>query len=168
MTFNYSKKATPYVTSKLTADQRFNKIDQLLRVYGITKSQWTKDWDRDLIELRFIIEEEGGKGIGIKMIAPLFIAGHRQWNEKTGKSQVIQAKNWAQSLALFENYLKNKLAAIAFGLSDVREEFLPNILVKDEDGQERTIIEVIEPALEASGYKYPQLAPPKQEREKYD
>ena len=96
-------------------------------------------------------------------MAPLFIAGHRVWNEKLGRSEIKQAKNWAQSLALFEHYLKTKLESIAFGLRDVREEFLADILVKDSEGRERTIVEVIEPALESAGVKFPQLSAPRGE-----
>ena len=163
MTFKYSKKAMPYSGTEVSAEQRFIKIDKMLRDYGITKSQWTKDWDSDRIELKFIIEQEGGSAIGIKLVAPLFIAGHRVWNEKLGKSEIKQAKNWAQSLALFEHYLKTKLESIAFGLRDVREEFLADILVKDAEGRERTVVEVIGPALESAGVKFPQLTAPRGE-----
>jgi hypothetical protein len=55
-------------------------------------------------------------------VAPLFIAGHRVWNEKLGKSEIKQGKNWAQSLALFEHYLKTKLESIAYGLRDAEKE----------------------------------------------
>ncbi len=55
-------------------------------------------------------------------MAPLFIAGHRVWNEKLGKSEIKQGKNWAQSLALFEHYLKTKLESIAYGLRDAEKE----------------------------------------------
>ena len=165
MTFWYSKKAMPYTGTEVSAEQRFIKIDKMLRDYGITKSQWTKDWDTDHIELKFIIEQEDGKVIGIKLVAPLFVAGHRVWNEKLGKSEIKQAKNWAQSLALFEHYLKTKLESIAFGLRDVREEFLADILVKDAEGREKTIAEVIEPALKSAGVTFPRLAAPKEGEE---
>ena len=165
MTFRYSRKAMPYSGTEVSAEQRFIKIDKMLKDYGITKSQWTKDWDSDRIELKFIIEQENGSAIGIKLVAPLFVAGHRVWNEKLGKSEIRQAKNWAQSLALFEHYLKTKLESIAFGLRDIKEEFLADILVKDAEGRERTIVEIIEPALESAGVKLPQLASPKEGRQ---
>ena len=160
MTFKYSKKNFPYTGTQISAEKRFIKIDKILKDYGITKSQWTKDWDSNRIELKFIIEQEGGSAIGIKLVAPLFISGHREWNESLGKSEIKQAKNWAQSLALFEHYLKAKLESIAFGLRDVREEFLSDILVQDSEGRERTIGEVIEPALESAGVIFPQLTAP--------
>lgn len=163
MTFKYSRKMLPYAETEVSAEQRFIKIDKMLRDYGITKSQWTKDWDSDRIELKFIIEQENGSALGIKLVAPLFIAGHRVWNEKLGRSEIKQGKNWAQSLALFEHYLKTKLESIAFGLRDVREEFLADILVKDSERRERTILEMIEPALESVGVKFPQLIAPREE-----
>ena len=163
MTFKYSRKTLPYTGTEVSAEQRFIKIDKMLRDYGITKSQWTKDWDSDRIELKFIIEQDGSSAIAIKLVAPLFIAGHRVWNEKSGKSEIKQAKNWAQSLSLFEHYLKTKLESIAFGLRDVKEEFLADILVKDSEGRERTIVEVIEPALESAGVRFPQLSLPRGE-----
>jgi hypothetical protein len=160
MTFKYSRKMLPYTGTEVPAEQRFAKIDRMLRDYGITKSQWTKDWDSDRIELRLIIEQEDGSAIGIKLVAPLFIAGHRVWNEKLGKSEIKQAKNWAQSLALFEHYLKTKLESIALGLRDVKEEFLADILVKGSEGREKTIVKVIERALESAGVTFPRPAPP--------
>ena len=164
MTFKYNKKTFPYSGTEISAEKRFIKIDKMLRDYGITKSQWTKDWDSDRIELKFIIEQEGGSAIGIKLVAPLFIAGHRVWNEKLGKSEIKKGKNWAQSLALFEHYLKTKLESIAFGLRDVREEFLADVLVRDSEGRERTIAEVIQPALESAGVQFPQLTAPREEQ----
>ena len=165
MTFKYSRKTLPYTGTEVSAEQRFIKIDKMLRDYGITKSQWTKDWDSDRIELKFIIEQDESSAIGIKLVAPLFISGHRVWNEKSGKSEIKQGKNWAQSLALFEHYLKTKLESIAFGLRDVREEFLADILVKDLEGRERTIVEVIEPALQSAGVKFPRIAAPTEEEQ---
>ena len=162
MTFKYSRKAMPYSGTEVSAEQRFIKIDKMLKDYGITKSQWTKDWDSDRIELKFIIEQENGSAIGIKLVAPLFMATHRNWDPKLGRSTKKQSPNWAQSLALFEHYLKTKLESIAFGLRDVREEFLSDILVQDSEGRERTIGEVIEPALESAGVKFPQLSAPKE------
>jgi hypothetical protein len=167
MTFKYSRDKLPYSHTKLSADAHILKIDQMLREYGITKSQWTKNWDANDITLKFILEPEGGNPIGIKLIAPLLVVKHanRIYNPRTGRSDKIgvSAPNWAISLAMFEHYLKTKLEAIAFGLKDMREEFLADILVKDSEGKERTIAEVIEPALESAGVKFPQLTAPREE-----
>ena len=162
MTFKYSKKTLPYAKTDLSIEHRFAKIDKMLRDYGITKSQWTKDWDAGRVELKFIIEQDDGSALGIKLVAPLFMATHLNWDPKLGRSVKGLSPNWAQSLALFEHYLKAKLESIAFGLRDVREEFLSDILVQDSEGRERTIGEVIEPALESAGVIFPQLSAPKE------
>jgi hypothetical protein len=160
MTFQFNKKRLPYSGTKLTADQRMARINKMLRDYGITNYQWTTQWDRDIVELKFVIEEENKPFVGIKMVAPLFRVKHsnRSYNPKMGKYEYssVSEPNWAISLGLFENYLKTKLEAIAFGLRDVREEFMPDILVNDH-GVMKTVKDVILPALESQGIQYESL-----------
>ncbi len=167
MTFKYSRDKLPYSHTKLSADAHILRIDQMLREYGITKSQWTKNWDANEITLKIILEPEEGNPIGIKLVAPLLVVKHtnRIYNPRTGRSDRtdVNAPNWAISLAMFEHYLKTKLEAIAFGLKDMREEFLGDIIVQDASGRESTIIEVVEPALESLGIKFPQLSAPREE-----
>ena len=46
-------------------------------------------------------------------------------------------------MRLMYHYLKGKLEAVAWGLKDVEEEFLNDVLVHDQQGREATVGELI-------------------------
>ena len=157
-------KTLPYRGAKIDPDQRIVLINKMLRDYGIDQYQWTTLWNRNRVELRFTLEDERGTPFSVRLVAAPFLSNHRSWNAKTGKTEIVQAPNWKQSLALFHEYLKAKLAALAFGLRDIREEFLADTIVRDAEGVERTIAEVLPLALAAAGVQAPSLTGPQPER----
>jgi hypothetical protein len=132
-------KTAPYADTEVNADKTIIEIEQLLRKYGITKVQWTKDWDVNQVRLRFAIEEKPGQFVPIQIEPAMFLKKHLQYNTKTGKNSYVEAPNWAQSMRLLLYYLKAKLEAIAYGLKEVRTEFMADIIVKDGHGGETTL-----------------------------
>lgn len=132
-------KTAPYASTEVDAEKTQAEINKLLRSYGITKYQWTTDWSENRVRLRFAIEEQPGKFVPIEIEPAMFLKKHLQYNRLTGKNSYIEAPNWAQSMRLLKSYLKAKLEAIAYGLKEVRTEFMADIIIKDGHGGETTM-----------------------------
>lgn len=162
------KVKAPYQGTKVDPEQSMLEINKLLRKYGINNYTWTTLWDRGIVELRFAIEEEvvtpGPEQYGrptevrkklpavlIKIRPPSMTEKHKTWDPKKGRNVTIETPNWAISMRLLLHYLKSKLESVTWGLSEVKEEFLAQTIIHDAQGQERTISEIVLPALEESG-----------------
>lgn len=143
-------KKSPYANTKVDPERSMSEINRMLQMYGITAYQWTTLWDQERVELRFSIELQGGRKIGIKVVPPAFARSHKSWNAKLGRNEVIVAANWAASFRCLHFWLKAKLEAVAFGLREVEEEFLSDIVVRLPTGEETTVGEALKPSL-ASG-----------------
>jgi hypothetical protein len=150
-------KRAPYATTTKDPDTTIADINRMLRSYGISNIQWTTAWERQMVELRFAIEKEPGKFIGIRVRPPAFAAVRRTWDEKTGKYKRLEAPNWAQSLRMLLWWLKAKVEAVAFGLREVEEEFLSDVIVRLPSGEETTVGEVVRPAMTDGTLDLPKL-----------
>ena len=118
------------------------QIDKLLRDYGCEAAQWTEDYNRNFVELRFVVEVDMGgdkRKLGVKLSPPLFMEKRKTWNSRTGKHDTVQAPNFSQAYRLMYWYLKAKLAAVAYGIRPFEEEFLSEIVVHTERGEERLV-----------------------------
>jgi hypothetical protein len=142
-------KKAPYSDTSVDPDRTIAEINKMLRAYGISNYQWTTMWERHVVQLRFAIETAPGKGVMIRVSPPTFLAKRRTWDAKAGRHVVVEAPNWAQSLRLLLYWLKAKVESVAYGLREVEEEFLADILVKTPDGREATVAELVRPALES-------------------
>ncbi len=142
-------KRAPYGTTKKDPDTTIGDINRMLRSFGIENIQWTTLWEKNHVEMRFAVPLEGGKNIGIKVVPPAFTAKHRTWNPKAGRHETVEAPNWPQCLRLLYWWLKVKVEAIAYGLREVEEEFLSDLVVHLPSGEETTVGEAIRPALAA-------------------
>lgn len=157
-------KKPPYSGTKKDAEMTVLDINKMLRDYGITAYQWMTMWDRGQVELKLVLEEENGKRTPIRLIAPAFLARRRTWNAKAGKYEKVEAPDWPQSMRLFFWYLKAKLEAVAYGLREVREEFLYDVVTHDAQGRETTIGAIVGPAIESGKLDLPELGEgPKEE-----
>jgi hypothetical protein len=143
-------KKAPYADTTSDPEKTIGDINRMLQKYGIKEYQWTTLWDKARVELRFGIEVEGGRKVGIKVVPPAFARTRRTWNAKLGRNEKIVAPNWAQSLRCLHYWLKAKVEAVAYGLREVEEEFLSDIIVLLPTGEETTVGEAIRPGL-ASG-----------------
>ena len=132
----------PYSDTKADPTTSEVQISKLLEEYGVSGTQWTKDFSKKTVSLRFVVEAEiKGKrmNIAIELIPPLFEARRRTYDQISGRYEKIYAPNWAQSFRLLYWYLKTKLEAIAYGLTTVEKEFLSDIVHKLPDGSTQTL-----------------------------
>jgi hypothetical protein len=136
-------KKAPYADTTVEAEKSIMEINKLLRLYGVTNYQWTTQWDDGIVTLKFALEVEVGKYIPIRMSPPAFLAKRKTWNAKTGKNDILELPNWAQSIRLLYWVLKTKLEAVAYGFREVREEFMGDILVKIPGGGETTMAQAM-------------------------
>jgi len=150
-------KKPPYATTTKDPDTTIADINRMLRSYGVNDIQWTTLWDQKIVSLKFMIEKEPGKNVGIKIFPPLFAAKRKTYNEKRGHYEVIEVPSWSQSLRLLYWWLKVKIEAIAYGLREIEEEFLHDVVVRLPSGEETTIGAAILPGLKEGRLDFPQL-----------
>lgn len=135
-------KKAPFSGCKIDANKTQGQIDKLLQDFGCDAIQWTKEFDINKIELRFIAEADIGGGrrkIGVKLTPPLFMEKRRTWDKTKGKNIVSEEPNFAQSMRVMFWYLKAKLTAVAYGIRPFEEEFLSEIIVPTEHGERRLV-----------------------------
>jgi len=142
-------KKPPYAGTKKDPDASILDINRMLRSYGVNDIQWTTMWDQGQVVLKMAIQREAGKTVVVKVTPPMFIAKRKTWNAKLGKYEIVDAANWSQSMRLMYWWLKLKIESISFGLREVEEEFLHDIVVKLPDGREGTVGEIVRPAIES-------------------
>jgi hypothetical protein len=167
-------KKPPFAGSKVDAHKTKGQIDKMLREYGCDALQWTEEFDRNLIELRFLVEVEmqgQRRKLGVKLTPPLFLEKRRTWDAIKGKHVVEEAPNFSQSMRVLYWYLKSKLAAVAYGVKPFEEEFLAEIVVPTEQG-ERRLVDILKdksPQMLGLPEKHPQpeLIPYSQELKEY-
>jgi hypothetical protein len=158
----------PYSDTTSDPDKTIGDINKLLRKYGINDYQWTTLWEQGIIELKLMIEVPGSDGklkkIGIKVSPPIFMAKRRSWDPKKGRNVAQELPNYAQALRLLYHWLKIKIEAVAFGLKEVEEEFMSDLLVRTPDGRESTVGKLFKPQISSSGHAtLPQLGSGKDE-----
>lgn len=137
------RKKAPYQDTEVPAEKTKFQIEKLLRDFGAQGAQWTTVWEQDKVQLKFAMPTENGRSVMIRIDPPLFMAQRKNWNKLAGKYAIAEEANWAQSMRLLYHYLKGKLEAIQWGLKDVEEEFLNDILVKGPSGEEATVGELV-------------------------
>ena len=125
----------PYATTKIDARKTQADIDTLLDKYGVTDVQWTREGDQITLNFLTEVEIEGVvRRIGFQFNPPLFTTTRKTWNKEKGRYDTLQLPNLAQSMRLLHDYLKNKLAAVAWGLRPFEEEFLAEVIVQTPKG----------------------------------
>lgn len=139
----------PYHGTEVPPERTKGEIERLLREFGADGVSWSEIWSQNKAQLQFILEVESDRRILVRLEPPPFLGKHKSYDPQTGKTNEILAPNWAQSYRLLKAYLKAKLESIAFGLRDVEEEFLADLVVRDKFGRERTVREVYQEQLES-------------------
>jgi hypothetical protein len=160
----YPKGLESYMNTDVPAGKSQDQIDNLLQRFGATGTNWTKMFEKGRVELTFGVQTREGKNVAIKLIAPILVNKHRNWNPETGKSELSESQNWAQSLRVLYYYVKAKLEAVTVGLRDFEEEFLADTLVQDATGRTVRVAEVMLPAIAEGGGRL-RLAAPKERDE---
>ncbi len=143
------KSDPPYSSTEVAPEKSKAEIEGLLRRYGIDGVSWTEIWSENRAQLQFILQDERKRPILVRLQPPPFATKRRTWNSERGHYEMIDAPNWAQSYRLLKAYLKSKLESVAYGLRDIEEEFLSDIVIRDQDGRETTVKEMIDRQIEA-------------------
>jgi hypothetical protein len=141
----------PYSNTPVTASRSQEQIDRLLEKFGATGTNWTRLFDKGRVELTFGVHGKDGRNILVKIVAPILTNKHRNWDPETGKSEKVDAPNWAQSMRLLYYYVKAKLEAVNVGLREFEEEFLADTLVQDSTGRTVRVAEIALPAIAEGG-----------------
>jgi len=152
------RKNIPYSSTTVDPYKTKGQIDKLLNEFGVTKTAWQIDLDKNIIELNFEAEGRIGdetRNFFFKIRPSLFEATHRTYDPKTGRTQKIMAPNLAASMRWLHAYVKAKLESVAYGMVTVEREFLAQVVVTDQRGNPTTIGEALEPVLESGRLSLP-------------
>ena len=140
-------KKPPYSSTTVDPERTQAQINKLLRDYGISKYQWTNDFDHNKVLLSMMVEAEiqgVKKEIQITIEPPTFAAKRSTWNPRLGKNEVVYAPNWAQSYRLLFYWLKAKIEAVAYGLTTIEKEFLSQVMMTLPTGEQKTVGAILE------------------------
>lgn len=140
-------KRLPYKTSTIGQGKTYGDIIGLLETHGIHDYQWTRYQGTDQLAFPIKIERHDvNQGFVVKLTVPRLMYNKRQTGGKYAKKTMtyLEKASWR----IFWWYLKSKLEAIEFGISDEVREFMYNIHYALPDGTEinlgRTLIENVE------------------------
>ena len=139
---------SPYKHTPVPASRSREQIEFLLQKHGAIGANWTTLFEKGRTELTFGVRGADSRQTLVRVIVPAFVNEHRSWDPESGKSRVVKAENWAQSMRLLYYYLKSKLEAVRVGLREFEEEFLADTLVKNERGETVRVVDLMKPMLE--------------------
>lgn len=152
----------PYSDTKIDPFDTQAELSKLLKAYGAEAIQWTSEFTKQDVSLRFSIEVEI-KGVkrklGIEVKPPQMVAKRRTYNQITGHYETVFAPNWAQSMRLLFYYMKSKLEAISYGLIEAEREFFAQVITSLPGGFQGTVFDILKdqalglPAPEQTGGK---------------
>jgi hypothetical protein len=117
----------PYRTTKVNPFQTRAEIDGLLARWGIKKTAWDFDPDKDVCALHFQFQEK----IGNMDVFPIMkMEPPRIW-DKGGRRGKHEKVNWSVSLRVLYWYLKTHLEFIYLSQSDKTIALLPYMETQD-------------------------------------
>lgn len=151
MTIHPPKGKHPYSGTPVGVEQSKMQISKLLRDYGVEGVQWTDDFQSGRVALRFLVRDENGQATAFDIRPAPFMEPHKTYNARLGRTETKLEPSWPRALRALYVYLKAKLEAVAFGLTEVRQEFLAQMVIRDAQGREITAGELVLPAIEQGG-----------------
>ena len=154
----------PYAGTAVSVDQSKAHVSKLLREYGAEGVAWTDNFQTGQVQLRFVVRREDGRATAFQITPAAFKEKHSTWDSTKGRTVTVEAPNWPRAMRLLHAWLKSKLESIAFGLTEVEEEFLAQMVIRDATGRETTAGELVLPALE-TGRGQLALESPRKERD---
>lgn len=137
-----SGKKTPYYGTKVDVEKSKTQIRDLLVKYGVSQQRWTEDLENNQVMFEFFIKGDDRTYL-VRLMPKPFVEEHKLWNSKKGKSETTEVPNWARAYRMLYAYVKAKVEAIAYGMHTIEEEFMPDIIVKNSQGQEITLADAI-------------------------
>jgi hypothetical protein len=163
VTIKPPKGKKPYAGTSVPIERSKGQITELLREYGAEGVAWTDNFQTGAVQLRFAVRRDDGRTTGYQITPAAFKEKHSSWDATRGRTVTVEAPNWPRAMRLLHAWLKTKLESIAFGLTEVEEEFMAQMLVQDQYGHETTVGELVLPAVEAGGGRLQLEAPKKHE-----
>ena len=137
-----SGKKTPYYGTKVDVEKSKTQIRDLLVKYGVSQQRWTEDLENNQVMFEFFIKGDDRTYL-VRLMPKPFVEEHKLWNSKKGKSETTEVPNWARAYRMLYAYVKAKVEAVKFGMHTIEEEFMPDIIVKNSQGQEITLADAI-------------------------
>ncbi|HEV2231660.1 MAG TPA: hypothetical protein VGV64_07765 [Thermoplasmata archaeon] len=141
-------------------DRSKEQISKLLREYGAEGISWSENFQSGELQLRFVVSRGEGSPPTMYRITPAaFKEKHSTYDPVKGRHVTVEAPNWPRAMRLLHAWLKTKLESIAYGLTEVEEEFLAQRVIRDSAGNEATVGELVLPAIEEGGGRLSLEAP---------
>lgn len=119
-----------------------SEIDKILREWGAEGVQWTDDWSRDLVQLRFIWASNGEKYLA-RFDVQLPRHAEVQARNPPGRAQTLIEQGQRSAHRVLALWLKAAFNAVAAGIVDAETIFLP--FLQGQDGA--TVAQVALPRL---------------------
>jgi hypothetical protein len=132
MSKKFGKTKIWYANTKIDPEDTKADITKRLKIHGITSDhiQWTGDI------LKFIMAYEVNgvqKALCFEIRPPHIVANKRTWNTEKARYEKIDVPLTAQAMRLMFWYIDSKLKAIEWGLVDIKEELMQNIIIPGTD-----------------------------------
>ena len=132
MSKKIGKVKVPYANTNIDPEDTKADITKRLKAHGITSDhiQWTGE------VLKFIMPYMVNgiqKGLGFEIHPPHIVANKRTWNTEKAHYEKIDVPLTAQAMRLMLWYIDVKLKAIEWGLVDIKEELMYNIVIPGTD-----------------------------------
>jgi len=130
----------PYKSTQISKGRTYGDIIGLLETHGIKDYQWTRLMGTDQLAFPLNAERRGmEKRFLVKLTVPKLMYPKKSGRYGPTTMTYLENVSWR----IFWWYLKSKLEAIEFGISDEVREFMYNIHYKLPGGQEVSLGQVI-------------------------
>jgi len=132
----------PYKNTVITRAKTYGDIIGLLEGHGIKDYRWTRYQGHDVLEFPLVVKRgDVERGFMVRLTVPKLYYTKKMGRAKNAPKKQVYLEN--VSWRIFWWYLKSKLEAIQFGISDEVKEFLYNITYALPSGQQVTLGEAV-------------------------
>ena len=137
-------KNLPYKTTIVTKGKSLGHVIGMLEDHGVVNYRWTKVDRVDLLEFPLKIEKNGVEyPFKVSMTVPRLMYPMKPKGSRSRSSPKTMTYLENISWRIFHWYLKSKLDAISYGISDVLEEFMYHVNHELPDGSSISLGEMI-------------------------
>jgi hypothetical protein len=140
----------PYKNTAIPPERTKAEIEKLLRVHGITDTQWTSYQGETTLRFVWHLTVKGVEKEVLFQFKPPTIEVKKNIYSRTDQRSIRAITQLqAASYRLLFWYLKNKLDAVKYGLESMEKEFLSHAVVSLPNGQQTTVGDSIEAVYES-------------------
>jgi hypothetical protein len=132
----------PYKGTSVTKGKTYGEIIGMMEDHGIKDYQWTKYQGTDQLAfpIKFVYRDMERSFI-VKLTVPRLVYPLPLRKGRGAPTKITYLEN--ESWRIFWWFLKSKLEAIEYGISNEFREFMPNIINKLADGSEVGLSDLI-------------------------